>query len=68
MKQVTTKIICDKCGKDISPHETNYPAVYILEVKCINIALPTGVSYGVCIAPIINKDLHFCGLVCMREY
>ena len=69
-KTVKTIIICDTCNKDISPHITGYPAVYILEVSVRNIAkhLINSAVYSVMIHPPIEDDLHFCDLHCMTSY
>jgi len=70
MKTVTTKIICDSCGADISPQATGYPAVYILKVTAENVARHTenSVVFAVHSYPPIEHDLYFCNLECMRKY
>lgn len=70
MKEVTTKIICDSCGKDISPRISSYPAEYILKVQAINIAEHQAgqAVYSMMCYPPIDNDIYFCGLACIKKY
>ena len=70
MREVKETITCDTCNTDISPRVTCYPRQDILRVTCLNVAqhLEYQMIYSVAMRPIIEQDLYFCGLECMKKY
>ena len=65
-KTVQTTIICDGCGKDISPRDTAYPHQYILRLAPVDVGINTGnIVYGIAMSPPIKGELYFCGIGCV---
>lgn len=70
MKKINVTIHCDTCYKNISPYVTCDPARYILKVQSENIARRNemGAINAVMVYPIIEHDLYFCDIKCMKSY
>lgn len=69
MEKIDIKITCDSCGADLSPYCDPYPHDYFLKVIMQDRILPhEGFIYDVLVHPPLEKDLHFCGLICMKNY
>ncbi len=58
-------ITCDHCKKQLLV-ESSYPAVYSIEIKCINTRIPhSGGTFAVAVHPPFKGTLHFCNLKCL---
>lgn len=64
----TESIKCDNCGKELIC-DTQYPHVYALELKAIDVNRNSiGSVFLVHLSPPIDKTKHFCNKKCLREF
>lgn len=64
----TESIKCDNCGKELIC-DTQYPHVYALELKAIDVNKRSGGGiYAVVVRPPIDETKHFCNKKCLREF
>lgn len=61
-------IKCDNCGKELIC-DTQYPHVYALELKAIDVNRRTsGGVFAVVVKPPIAGNKHFCNKKCLMEF
>jgi len=68
MDKTIKSIICDGCKEEMIEH-SSYPAEYGLVLSCKDFNVnKSGTVFSVIVYPIIERDHHFCGLKCLKEW
>ena len=65
MKKI--EIICDECGSDLTSHDDGTDE-FMLCLSCSLIPNISDTRYCMVYHPILDRDYHFCGLGCLREW